>query len=146
MKRATHFLRYGGADFTICGLSTKAPRLQCSIQAANVTCKHCRRHNISAIEREQQRTATVYVGGTDLPRTLPPADSRKAVAALLTPSGCQHDPFRTDVPTTVRVESHPFCGVRLRCRVCQDTAGLSRRSGFIMPMGKVERPAEAGEG
>lgn len=59
---------------------------------------------------------------------------------------CQHDPFRTDVPCTIRLESHPFGGVRLRCRVCQETAALARHNGTIMPTGKVTPPREEGEG
>jgi hypothetical protein len=59
---------------------------------------------------------------------------------------CQHDVFRTDTPTTVRLESHPFNGARLRCRVCQDTARLYRHDGTIVPMGKVDPPNEAGKG
>ena len=58
---------------------------------------------------------------------------------------CQHDVFKPD--STVRLESNPMFGVRLRCRVCQDTAVCHKRSGRIDPAGRLpEPPREAGDG
>lgn len=62
-------------------------------------------------------------------------EGKPASPVLAPPPACNHDPFGIHEPTTLRVESNPADGVRLRCTVCNRTAKLNRHHGKIVPAG-----------
>lgn len=44
-------------------------------------------------------------------------------------SVCQHDPLKPK--TSLRVETHPFAGIRVHCEVCDGSASVGKKSGKI---------------
>lgn len=52
---------------------------------------------------------------------------------------CQHNPLQPN--TSLRIETHPFCGVRIACLVCSDYATVGRKSGKIRMVTLPVRPS-----
>lgn len=52
---------------------------------------------------------------------------------------CQHDPLKPD--TTLQIQTHPLCGMRIACLECSNYATVSRKTGNLRVVTLPVRPS-----